>query len=220
MTKSAPQLQRLIAPSILSADFSKLASEIREVEQAGCHWIHVDVMDGHFVPNLTIGPVVVKWIRSATKLPLDVHLMIEEPMRYLPQFRKAGADWITVHVEACRDVRGTLQEVKHLGARCGISLRPKTKLDVIRPFLKDVDLVLVMTVEPGFGGQDFQPEMIEKVKSLRSVFDGHISVDGGINSETARQTLEAGANVFVAGSCIFNAKDRKKAIFELSRGIA
>ena len=210
----------LIAPSILSADFSCLASEVKEVEGAGCDLIHVDVMDGHFVPNLTIGPVVIGWIRKTTQLPLDVHLMIEEPARYLAEFRNAGADWITVHVEACRDVRATLEQVKRLGAKAGISLKPKTPVSVIRPYLTELDLVLVMTVEPGFGGQDFMPEMIEKIKELRPVFSGLISVDGGIGPKTIRMASDAGADIFVAGSAIFRAKDRKKQIAELRRLIS
>ncbi len=209
----------LIAPSILSADFSKLGSEISEVEKAGCDIIHVDVMDGHFVPNLTIGPVVISWIRKITKLPLDVHLMIDEPIRYVNEFRKAGSDWITVHVEACKDVKKTLKEIKNLGARCGISLRPKTPLSAIEPYLADLDLVLVMTVEPGFGGQSFMPDMMDKVRMLKKQFKGHISVDGGISAETIQVTRDAGASVFVAGSAIFGGSDRKQKVAELRRAL-
>jgi ribulose-phosphate 3-epimerase len=197
--------QKIIAPSILSADFTRLRDEIESVSQAGCDWIHVDVMDGHFVPNLTIGPPVIQWIRKATELPLDVHLMIEEPIRYLEDFRKAGADWITIHAEACQDVPKTIEKIRSLGAKAGISLRPKTALDVIFPYLNSVDLVLVMTVEPGFGGQKFMPEMLDKVRSLRKRFAKLISVDGGINLQTAPKAAEAGADVFVAGSAIFSA---------------
>ena len=187
------------------------------MEKAGCDLIHVDVMDGHFVPNLTIGPPVIRWIRKSTKLPLDVHLMIEEPLRYIEEFRKAGSDWITVHVEACRDVKKTLAAVKSSGAKVGISVRPKTSIDSLTPFLSDLELVLVMTVEPGFGGQSFMPEMVDKVKKLKSerAFRGLISVDGGINAETARPCREAGANVLVAGTAIFGQKDRAQAIREL-----
>jgi len=209
----------LIAPSILSADFSKLGSEIAEVEKAGCDLIHVDVMDGNFVPNLTIGPVVISWIRKTTKLPLDVHLMIDEPIRYLNEFRKAGSDWITVHVEACQDVAKTLKEIKASGARCGLSLRPKTPLSAIEPYLAMLDLVLVMTVEPGFGGQSFMPEMMEKVRELRKKFSGHISVDGGISAATIKETEQAGANIFVAGSAIFGGADRKQRIADLRRAL-
>jgi ribulose-phosphate 3-epimerase len=205
----------LIAPSILSADFSRLAQEIAEVEKGGCDVIHVDVMDGHFVPNLTIGPPVIRWIRQVTKLPLDVHLMIEEPVRYVQEFRQAGSDWITVHVEAVRDMEKTLEAVRQTGAKIGMSLRPNTSLEAITPFLEKLDLVLVMTVEPGFGGQVFMPEMIEKVKVLRPRFSGSISVDGGINAETGRLAVRAGADILVAGSAIFGEKNRSQAIQSL-----
>ena len=220
MIKTKDNLKMWIAPSILSADFSKLGAEIADVEKAGCDAIHVDVMDGHFVPNLTIGPPVIRWLRKATRLPLDVHLMIEEPLRYLQDFREAGSDWITIHVEACKDVAGTLKAVKTSGAKAGISLRPKTPLDQIQKFLPLADLVLVMTVEPGFGGQSFMPGMVEKVRKLRPIFSGMISVDGGINPQTAKTAGEAGANVFVAGNSIFGAADRKKAMEELRRSVA
>src|SRR3989338_8570779 len=212
--------QKLIAPSILSADFSRLGEEISEVDQAGCDWIHVDVMDGHFVPNLTIGPPVIRWIRKATRLPLDVHLMIEEPIRHLEAFRKAGADWITVHVEACKDVRATLKRVRDLGAKPGLSLRPKTSLATLEPYFELVDLILVMTVEPGFGGQEFMPQMLEKVRALRPRFSGLISVDGGINLETARKAAEEGADVFVAGSAIFKEVNRKEIVQKLRRSLS
>lgn len=205
----------LIAPSLLSCDFSRVAEEIREVENGGGDWLHLDVMDGHFVPNLTIGPVVVKWVRQSTRLPLDVHLMIEEPVRYLESFRKAGADWITVHVEACQDLRETLKEIRRVGAKAGLSLRPGTPVDQLFPYLEAVDLILVMTVEPGFGGQKFMPEMIGKVRELRPRFGGKISVDGGIDAATAPQALAAGADVLVAGTAIFGQKDRKAAIQKL-----
>ena len=217
VTKAKPKSKALIAPSILSADFSRLASEIQDVEKAGSDLIHVDVMDGHFVPNLTIGPVVIRWIRKATKLPLDVHLMIDEPSQYLKDFKSAGADWITVHVEACKDVEKTLKEIRALGAKSGISLRPKTSLKKVVPYLSLVDLVLVMTVEPGFGGQSFMPDMIEKVKELRPLFDGFISVDGGIGPETIRVARNAGADIFVAGSSIFGVSDRNARIKELRK---
>ena len=211
---------KLIAPSILSADFGCLSDEIRDVDQGGADWIHVDVMDGHFVPNLTIGPPIIYWIRKSTALPLDVHLMIEEPMRYLEDFRRAGSDSITVHVEACRDVRKTLSAIRALGAKVGISLRPKTKLEAIEPYLKLVDLVLIMTVEPGFGGQDFMPEIMGKVWSLRSRFSGFISVDGGINLKTAALSAQAGADVFVSGSAIFKTKDRKTTIAQIRKAVS
>ncbi|OGW86248.1 MAG: ribulose-phosphate 3-epimerase [Omnitrophica bacterium RIFCSPHIGHO2_02_FULL_46_11] len=214
------QKKKWVAPSILSADFSRLGEEIREVSDAGCDSIHVDVMDGHFVPNLTIGPPVIRWIRKTTKLPLDVHLMIEEPIQYLKDFRSAGSDWITVHVEACKDVQATLDQIRNLGAKVGISLRPKTNVKAIEPYLKLVDLVLVMTVEPGFGGQEFMPDMLEKVRALRPQFSGLISVDGGINLETASQAAREGADIFVAGSSIFKESNRKNMIEKLRRAVS
>ncbi len=204
----------LLAPSLLSADFSRLAEEVREVEKAGCDVLHIDVMDGHFVPNLTIGPLVVSAVRKVTKMPLDVHLMIDAPSRYIAEFRKAGADWITVHVEAEKDVRGVLHAIQASGAKVGISLKPKTPVEVILPYLQDLNLVLVMSVEPGFGGQTFMPEMMDKVKALRSKFHGLISVDGGIGAGNASQPIQAGADVLVAGSAVFGKADRAKAVQE------
>ncbi len=204
----------LLAPSLLSADFGRLAEEIRDVEKAGCDAIHIDVMDGHFVPNLTIGPLVVSAIHRVTELPLDVHLMIDAPSRYISEFRKAGADWITIHVEAEKDIRGVLQAIRASGAKAGLSLRPKTPVETMLPYLPELDLVLVMSVEPGFGGQSFMPDMMEKVKVLRSKFQGLISVDGGIGAGNASQALEAGADILVAGSSVFGKADRAKAILE------
>jgi ribulose-phosphate 3-epimerase len=204
----------MIAPSLLSADFSRLAEEIRDVEKAGCDVLHIDVMDGHFVPNLTIGPLVVAAIHRVTELPLDVHLMIDQPSRYIAEFRKAGADWITIHVEAEKDVRGVLKTIRDSGAKAGISLRPKTSVETLFPFLSELDLVLVMSVEPGFGGQSFMPDMMEKVKVVRSKYQGLISVDGGIGAGNASQALEAGADILVAGSAVFGKADRAKAIRE------
>ncbi len=204
----------LLAPSLLSADFSRLAEEIRDVEKAGCDLLHVDVMDGHFVPNLTIGPLVVKAIRKVTKMPLDVHLMIEEPVRFIAEFKKAGADWITIHVEAEKEVGKTLREIRNLGAKAGLSLRPKTPVQELYPFLDDLDLILVMSVEPGFAGQAFMPEAMEKVRLLRPLFSKLISVDGGVDPKTAPLALEAGADVLVAGSAIFGKKERGQAVAE------
>ncbi len=217
---SLNQKKKLIAPSILSADFTRLAEEISDVASAGSDWIHVDVMDGHFVPNLTIGPPVVQWIRKITKLPLDVHLMIEEPIKSLDQYRKAGADYLTIHLEACRDVSETLKHIRSLGAKVGISLRPKTEVKNLEPYLGFVDLILVMTVEPGFGGQDFIPEMLKKVEFLRPRFSGFISVDGGINLETGKSASRSGADVFVVGSAIFKQSNRKEFISQLHRSVA
>ncbi len=220
MPMSINQKTKIIAPSILSADFTHLEEEISAVASGGGDWIHVDVMDGHFVPNLTIGPPVIQWIRKITKLPLDVHLMIDEPIKSLDQYRKAGADYLTVHVEACRDVTATLKHIRSLGAKVGISLRPKTDVKALEPYLSLVDLILVMTVEPGFGGQEFMPEMIKKVEFLRSRFTGFISVDGGINLETGKFASQNGADVFVAGSAIFKQSNRKAFIDQLRQSVA
>ncbi|OGW78092.1 MAG: ribulose-phosphate 3-epimerase, partial [Omnitrophica bacterium GWA2_52_8] len=190
----------LIAPSLLSADFSRLAEEIRDVEKAGCDLLHLDIMDGHFVPNLTIGPVVIQWIRKATKMLLDVHLMIEYPSQSIAEYRKAGADWITIHVEAEKNVSAALKSIRDMGAKAGLSLRPKTRVEVLEPFLNQINLVLVMSVEPGFGGQAFMPETMRKVVWLREKgFKGHVSVDGGIKPQTAPAALKAGADILVAG---------------------
>lgn len=201
-----------IAPSILAADFSRLGEEVREVEELGADWIHVDVMDGHFVPNLTIGAPVVKALRKVTNLPLDVHLMIEEPLRYIEDFKRAGSDWLTIHVEGTPHVRETLEAIRSAGIRCGLSVKPKTKVTELEPYLGEVSLILIMTVEPGFGGQFFMPDMMEKVRWLRPRFRGLISVDGGINRETAMISKEAGADVLVAGTSVFGEPDRGKAI--------
>jgi len=207
-----------IAPSILSADFARLGEEIQDVERGGADWIHVDVMDGHFVPNITIGPLIVDAIRPVTKLPLDVHLMIEEPDRYIPQFAKSGADWITVHQEACRHLHRTIHLIKEQGVKAGVVLNPATPLVTIESMLPDLDMVLLMTVNPGFGGQKFIPSVVAKIRELRRLLDerglGHvdIEIDGGVNKETARQCIEAGATVLVAGNAVFNQPDRAQAI--------
>lgn len=196
----------LVAPSILSADFARLGEEIRAVEKAGADWIHVDVMDGHFVPNLTIGAPVVKSLRPITKLPLDVHLMIDEPERYIGDFAKAGADYLTIHVEATEKVEKTLKDIRTLGMKPGITLRPRTPVEDIFPFLKLVDLILVMTVEPGFGGQSFMRDQTAKLKTLKTELAKQgakalLEVDGGINNETAREVTDA--DVLVAGNYVF-----------------
>ncbi len=201
-----------VAPSILSADFTRLGEEIQDAERSGCDLLHVDVMDGHFVPNLTIGPPVIRWIRKITKLPLDVHLMIEDPLKSLEDYRKAGSDWLTVHVEAARDIRPALDWIKQSGAKAGISLRPRTALETILPYLGLLDLVLIMTVEPGFGGQSFMADQLEKVRRLRSDFSGMISVDGGVNQETAPVCIAAGADILVAGTAVFGNRNRAEAI--------
>ncbi|WJQ79548.1 ribulose-phosphate 3-epimerase [Brevibacillus brevis] len=207
-----------IAPSILSADFARLGEEILDVEKGGADWIHVDVMDGHFVPNITIGPLIVEAIRPVTKLPLDVHLMIEEPDRYIPQFAKSGADWITVHQEACRHLHRTLYLIKEQGVKAGVVLNPATPISTIEPVLADLDMVLLMTVNPGFGGQKFIHSVVPKVAQLRQMLNerglGHveIEIDGGVNAQTARLCEEAGATVLVAGSAVFNQENRGQAI--------
>ncbi len=202
----------LISPSILSADFSKLGEEVRNVESAGCDMVHVDVMDGHFVPNLTIGAPVVKWLRKVTELPLDVHLMIDDPIRYVEDFLKAGSNLITFHIEATDKVNETIAAIRKGGAKVGISLRPKTEISVLDPYLDKIDLVLIMTVEPGFGGQSFMPNMLDKVRELKKKFKGLVSVDGGINRDTATSAIESGADILVAGTAIFGNQDRCEAI--------
>ncbi len=198
----------MIAPSILSADFSKLGEEIRAVEAAGADVIHVDVMDGHFVPNITIGPLVVKAVRAITHLPVDVHLMITQPDRYLQDFIDAGADWVTVHVEACTHLHRTLHYIKEQGRKAGAVLNPATSLSTLEYVLAEVDLVMVMSVNPGFGGQSFIPSSIEKIRRLRAMLDAvnpqaGIEVDGGISPATIGSVAAAGANIFVAGSAIY-----------------
>lgn len=205
----------LVAPSILAADFSSLESEIKKIEKAGADMVHIDVMDGHFVPNITIGPLVVRDIRKITKLPLDVHLMIEEPAKYIEEFRKAGSDIITLHAESKGDIRSMLSGIKSSGIKAGISIRPKSSMSMLHSYLADADMVLMMTVEPGFGGQKFMSEVVPKIRQLRSIYDKDIEVDGGINKETAREVIEAGANVLVAGTFVFGSKDVKQAIRDL-----
>jgi len=205
----------LIAPSILSADFSKLGQDIKQVEASGADWIHVDIMDGHFVPNLTIGPVVVKSIRPVTKLPLDVHLMIENPERYIESFAKAGADIITFHIEAQDDAKEVIKLIRYFKKKVGISVRPKTGIDAIEPLLSMVDMVLVMTVEPGFAGQQFMFDCLSKIEDLRKIFKKDIQVDGGINASTAAEVRTKGANVIVAGTAVFGTKDYAEAIKNL-----
>lgn len=213
-----------IAPSILSADFSKLGDEIKEVEQAGADYIHVDVMDGHFVPNITIGPLVVEAIRPITTLPLDVHLMIENPDQYIDQFADSGADIITVHYEACTHLHRTIMHIKEKGVKAGLVINPATPVELIRPILPELDLLLFMTVNPGFGGQSFIPSVLDQIKQADQwrkdmQLDLEFEVDGGINTETARWCKEAGVDVFVAGSFIFNKTDRKEAIDQLRQVI-
>lgn len=209
-----------IAPSILSADFARLGDEVRAVDGAGADSIHVDVMDGRFVPNITVGPVVVAALRAVTKLPLDVHLMIVEPERYVEAFAKAGADILTVHLEACPHLHRTVQQIRGLGKRASVSLNPHSPLDGLDVVLPDLAMVLLMTVNPGFGGQKFIHAVVPKIRALRAEIDRRgldvdIEVDGGIAPETAGTVVDAGANVLVAGSAVFGKSDYKAAIAAL-----
>ena len=209
-----------IAPSILSANFARLEEDIKDVERGGADYIHVDVMDGHFVPNITIGPLIVEAIRPVTQLPLDVHLMIENPDQYINAFAKAGADILSVHVEACQHLHRTVQQIKTKGMKAGVVLNPHTPVSMIEHVIEDVDLVLLMTVNPGFGGQSFIHSVLPKIKQVADIVEKRklqveIEVDGGVNPETAKLCIEAGANVLVAGSAIYNQKDRSQAITKI-----
>ncbi|MEH7400681.1 ribulose-phosphate 3-epimerase [Gottfriedia acidiceleris] len=209
-----------IAPSILSANFAKLGEEILDVERGGADYIHVDVMDGHFVPNITIGPLIVEAIRPVTKLPLDVHLMIEKPDQYIEQFVKAGADIITVHVEACTHLHRTIQTIKSFGIKAGVVLNPATPVSTIEQIIDDVDMVLLMTVNPGFGGQKFIQSVVPKIKQVANLIKERnlsveIEIDGGVDEHTAKICVEAGATVLVAGSAVYNKEDRKEAIAKI-----
>jgi ribulose-phosphate 3-epimerase len=207
-----------IAPSLLSADFSRLKEELAEVEAAGADWIHVDVMDGHFVPNLTIGPLVVEAIRPHTRLPLDVHLMIEDPDRYIPAFAKSGADWITIHQEACPHLHRSVSLIAEQGVKAGVAVNPATPVSLLEPILPYIDLVLIMTVNPGFGGQKLIPTALKKVEQVRRMLeelgrtDVEIEVDGGIHPGNAGEATALGTTVLVAGSAVFGAPDRREAI--------
>lgn len=211
-----------IAPSILSADFSRLGEEIRSLEAAGADYIHIDVMDGHFVPNITIGPLVVEAARKVTSLPLDVHLMIENPDRYIADFAAAGADIIVVHAEAVHHLHRTVQLIKSLGKRAGVSLNPATPLNQLDYVLDDLDLVLLMTVNPGFGGQSFIDACLDKIHSMRAMLDrrgseAELEVDGGVKLSNIAQISHAGADVFVAGSAVFSSPDYGATITEMKR---
>lgn len=212
----------MIAPSILSADFSRLGEEVRAVEAAGADVIHIDVMDGHFVPNITIGPLIVKALRPITTLPLDVHLMISDADRYLQDFIDAGADWITVHVEACPHLHRTLAYIRGQGKKAGAVLNPATSLSTLEYVLGDVDLVMLMSVNPGFGGQSFIESSLDKIRRLRAMLDAvnpqaGIEVDGGISPQTIGRVAAVGANIFVAGSAVYGSEDYQAVIREMKR---
>jgi ribulose-phosphate 3-epimerase len=212
-----------IAPSILSADFGLLAEQIKAVEEAGADWIHVDVMDGRFVPNITIGPLIVEAARRATNLPLDVHLMIEQPAQYVQAFADAGADYIVVHVEACRHLHRTLQMIGDLGKKAGVAFNPATPIDALYHVLDLTDLVLLMSVNPGFGGQVFIESSLPKIKKAREIVEQsnrtiEVEVDGGVSPATSGAVIKAGANVLVAGSAVYGAEDYASAITAIRRG--
>ena len=211
------EMTKLIAPSILSADFNRLGEEVRAVEAAGADWIHADVMDGHFVPNITFGPLVVAAVRKITRLPIDVHLMIESPDRYIQEFAEAGADWISVQVETCPHLNRIVQQIKEAGAKAGVVLNPSTPLSAIDWVLEYTDYVLIMSVNPGFGGQAFIGNSLEKIRRLRRMINERalstrIEVDGGIKENNIAEVAAAGADVFVAGSAIFGQKDYRQVI--------
>jgi len=213
-----------IAPSILSADFSRLGVEVKAVEKAGADVIHVDVMDGHFVPNITIGPLVVRGLKKLTSLPLDVHLMIENPERYIEAFAQAGSDWITVHAEVCPHLKRIVKKVRELKVRPGIVLKPATSLKTLYPILDEIDLALIMSVEPGFGGQSFIPSTLRKILRLRKIVDQNgypleIEVDGGVKAENIREVSMAGADIFVVGTGIFKTENYEETIKKLRQEI-
>ena len=213
-----------IAPSILSADFSRLGEEVAAVEKAGADVIHVDVMDGHFVPNITIGPLVVKGLKKLTSLPLDVHLMIERPERYVEAFAEAGSDWITIHAEVCPRLKGMVKKLRQLKVRPGIVLKPATLLKTLYPVLGDLDLVLIMSVNPGFGGQSFIPSTFKKIERLRKIVDQNgyrleIEVDGGVKVENIRVVAKSGGDIFVVGTGIFKTKDYAETVRMLRQEI-
>ena len=206
-----------LAPSILSADFAKLLEDVKKVEKAGCEYLHIDVMDGHFVPNITLGPGIVKSLRKDVNMVFDTHLMIENPDNYIKDFVDAGSDLIVVHVEACRHLHRTIQNLKSHNVKAGVALNPATPIETIKHILQDVDMVLIMTVNPGFGGQSFIESMIDKIKELKQLIDEKklnvdIQVDGGIKPSNIHQVVEAGANIIVAGSAIFNSENIEETV--------
>jgi len=213
-----------IAPSILSADFSRLKDEIQAVEAAGADWLHVDVMDGHFVPNITIGPVVVEWVRKVTKIPVDVHLMITDPDKYAPEFIKAGADWVSIHPETCVNPNTTLRKIRDLGAKASIAVNPDVPLSRVEACFADIDMILMMTVFPGFGGQAFIPDVLPKIEEVGKLIDQRkltiwIEVDGGIKADNIDRVVRAGAEVIVSGSGIFKTPDYTETIRQMRRAV-
>jgi ribulose-phosphate 3-epimerase len=213
-----------IAPSILSADFSRLKEEIRAVEEAGADWLHVDVMDGHYVPNITIGPVVVEWVRKATRLPLDVHLMITDPDKYAPDFIKAGANWISVHPETCKDPSSSLAKIREMGAKASIAINPDVPLDRMEGYFLNIDMVLIMTVFPGFAGQAFIEEVLPKIEKARRTISQRklpilIEADGGIKVDNIARVVQAGADVIVSGSGIFKTPDYAETIRKMRKAV-
>ena len=213
-----------IAPSILSADFSRLGEEVRAVEKAGADVIHVDVMDGHFVPNITIGPLVVQGLKKLTSLPLDVHLMIEKPERYVEAFAQAGSNWITIHAEVCSNLKRMIKKIRRLNVRPGIVLKPATSLKTLYPVLDALDLVLIMSVNPGFGGQSFIPSALKKIERLRRIIDQNqypleIEVDGGVKAENIKEVSKAGGDIFVVGTGIFKTNNYEETIRKLRQEI-
>jgi ribulose-phosphate 3-epimerase len=216
--------RKKIAPSILSADFAHLADEIKAVEEAGADIIHVDVMDGHFVPNFTIGPPIVAAIKKVASRPLDVHLMMTNPDEFIPEFIEAGSDYLTVHVETCPHLHRTIQSIKEKGIKAGVTLNPATPISSVEPILSEVDLLLIMSVNPGFGGQKFIPSVMEKIKAARKMIDARglkveLEVDGGLKVDNVRAISSAGADIFVAGSAIFGSKDYKQTITQMRQAI-
>ena len=216
---------KIIAPSILSADFSRLGEDIKAVESAGADWIHIDVMDGRFVPNITIGPMITEAVRRVTELPLDVHLMIENPDQYIPDFAKAGADYISVHAETCPHLNRTIALIREHGAKPGVALNPATPVGVLEWVLEELDLVLIMSVNPGFGGQSFIKNSLDRIRLVKQMIEARqstavIQVDGGVNAKTIKEISDAGVDSFVAGSAIFGTDDYRATIDELKRLIA
>jgi ribulose-phosphate 3-epimerase len=213
-----------IAPSILSADFTRLKDEIAAVEEAGADWLHLDIMDGHFVPNITMGPVVVEWIRKVTQLPLDVHLMITDPDQYAPEFIKAGADWISIHPETSRDPKAGLAKIRELGAKASIAVNPDVPLDRVMTLFNDIDMLLIMTVFPGFGGQAFMEDVVPKIAEAKNLVAQRglpilIEVDGGIKSENIGRVVQAGAQVIVSGSGIFKTPDYTETVARMRKAV-